>query len=189
MSGQPLVAAVGGHSPVVDPTAFLAAGSVVLGDVEIGPQASVWYGTVVRADSAPIRIGAGTNLQDGVVVHADPLYPTTIGARVSVGHRAVVHGCTVGDDVLIGMGATLLNGAVVGPWCLIAAGAVVLQGAEIPAGSLVAGVPGKVRRTLSEEERTAIALNAEAYLHATEAHRDVLPAASPASGAAPASAR
>ena len=163
MSGQPLVAAVGGHSPVVDPTAFLAAGSVVLGDVEIGAQASVWYGTVVRADSAPIRIGAGTNLQDGVVVHADPLYPTTIGARVSVGHRAVVHGCTVGDDVLIGMGATVLNGAVV------------LQGAEIPAGSLVAGVPGKVRRTLSEEERTAIALNAEAYLHATEAHRDVLP--------------
>ncbi len=173
MSGPPLIAPVAGHTPAVDPTAFLAAGSVVLGQAVIGARASVWYGTVVRADTALITVGEGTNLQDGTVVHADPGYETHIGARVSVGHRAIVHGATVADDVLVGMGAVLLNGSRVGPWCLIAAGAVVLEGAVIPEGSLVAGVPGKVRRELTQDERHKIALNAAAYLHASDLHRTV----------------
>ncbi len=171
MPQEPLVAAVGGVSPQVAGDAFLAAGSVVVGEAVIGDRASVWYGAVVRADSAPISVGAETNLQDGVVVHADVGFPAVIGARVSVGHRAVLHGCTVGDDVLVGMGATVLNGATIGSWCLVAAGAVVLQGMDVPAGSLVAGVPAKVRRPLSEEERGKIALNAQAYLHLAEEHR------------------
>lgn len=168
---QPLVAAVGGASPRVADDAFLAAGAVVLGDVELGAGASVWYGAVLRGDTAPIRIGAQTNLQDGVVVHADHGFPTTVGARVSVGHRAVLHGCTVGDDVLVGMGATLLNGCTIGSWSLVAAGAVVREGFEVPEGSLVAGVPAKVLRPLSEEERQRVALNAPAYAHLADVHR------------------
>jgi carbonic anhydrase/acetyltransferase-like protein (isoleucine patch superfamily) len=172
---EPLVAALGERRPAIDPVAFLASGCFVLGDARIGARAGVWYGTVVRADAETITVGDETNLQDGVVVHADPGFPCHIGARVSVGHRAVVHGCTVGDDVLVGMGATILNGARIGSWSLIAAGAVVLQNTEIPEGSLVAGVPGKVVRTLGEQERQAITRNAQVYLHLADEHRTITP--------------
>lgn len=172
---KPLVAALGERRPEVDPVAFVAPGSAVLGDVRIGARAGVWYSTVVRGDTAEITVGAETNLQDGVVVHADPGFPCHIGARVSVGHRAVLHGCTVADDVLVGMGATVLNGAHIGSWSLVAAGAVVLQNTVIPAGSLVAGVPGRVVRQLEEHEREAIALNAQVYLHLADQHRDITP--------------
>lgn len=168
---QTLVSTVNGATPRVAGDAFLARGVVVLGDVEVQAEASVWYGSVLRGDSAPIRVGAQTNLQDGVVVHADHGFPADIGARVSVGHRAVLHGCTVADDVLVGMGATVLNGARVGAWSLVAAGALVREGFEVPEGSLVAGVPARVVRPLAEQERHKIELNATAYLHLASLHR------------------
>ncbi|HWB67665.1 MAG TPA: gamma carbonic anhydrase family protein [Mycobacteriales bacterium] len=163
-----------GHAPEIDGDAFLAPGTSVIGRVQIGAQASVWYGSVLRGDSDQIRLGAGSNLQDGCAVHADPGYPVSIGDRVSIGHRAVIHGCTIDDDVLIGMGAVVLNGAHVGSGSLVAAGAVVLEGVDIPPNSLVAGVPGKVRRETSEAERERIRFNAEVYLHLAARHRAAL---------------
>lgn len=167
---ETLVAGLGDRRPKIAQDAFLAPGCFVLGSVRLGARASVWYGTVVRADWDEITVGEQTNLQDGVVVHADPGFPVHIGDRVSVGHRAVLHGCAVADDVLVGMGATILNGASIGFWSLVAAGAVVLEGTEIPEGSLVAGVPGKVVRTLSDPEQQRISMNAQAYLHLVEQH-------------------
>ena len=162
MSGF-LAIRIGDAAPAVDETAWVAPGAVLAGAVTLSVGASVWYGAVVRADTETITIGARTNLQDGVVVHADPGRPVTVGAGVSVGHRAVLHECTIGDDVLVGMGAVVLNGALIGPGSLIAAGAVVTEGAEIPPGSLVAGIPGKVRRDVSDEETAAIRRNARDY--------------------------
>src|SRR3954453_15242050 len=164
MPPTPLIIPIDGRSPAVDEQAWVAPTAVLAGAVTLGAEASVWYGTVVRADTETISIGPRTNLQDGVVVHADPGVPVSVGAGVSVGHRAVLHGCTIGDDVLVGMGAVVLNGARVGSGSLIAAGAVITQGMEIPPNSLVAGVPGKVRKELGEEERKSILLNATAYV-------------------------
>jgi carbonic anhydrase/acetyltransferase-like protein (isoleucine patch superfamily) len=163
---------VDGHAPQIDPAAWVAPGAVVAGRVTIGPESGVWYTTVVRADMEAVTVGAGSNLQDGTVVHADPGFPAVIGDGVSVGHRAVLHGCTVEDDCLIGMGAVVLNGARIGRGSLIAAGAVVSQGTEIPPGSLVAGVPGKIRRELTEEQIEANRVNAAAYRHLLGVHRD-----------------
>lgn len=150
-------------SPALHDTAFVAIGARLIGDVTLEEGSSVWYNAVLRGDSDAISLGAGSNLQDGVVVHADPGSPCRIGAGVSVGHNAVIHGSTVGDNVLVGMGATILNGATIGANTLIAGGALVLENAEIPSGVLVAGVPGKVRRELTEEEIAAITANAEHY--------------------------
>lgn len=163
MTPTPLVVLIGGRRPVVHEEAWVAPTAVLVGAVDLGAQASVWYGAVVRADNDAITIGPRSNLQDGVVVHADPGVPVTVGAGVSVGHRAVVHGCTIGDDVLVGMGAVVLNRARIGAGSLIAAGTVVLEGADIPPGSLVAGLPGKVRRELTDAEREAIVQNAANY--------------------------
>lgn len=162
---------VGAAAPVIADSAFIAAGARVIGAVTLEDGASVWYNAVLRADSAPIVIGARSNLQDNVSVHVDTGSPVTLGQDVSVGHNAVVHGCTVGDGTLIGMGATILNGARIGAGCLIAGGAVVLENTEIPDGSLVAGVPGRVRRALTDEERERLLLNAQAYLHHSVEHR------------------
>jgi carbonic anhydrase/acetyltransferase-like protein (isoleucine patch superfamily) len=170
MTPTPLVVPIDGRAPAVSEEAWVAPTAVLVGAVELGPQASIWYGTVVRADTETITIGRRTNLQDGVVVHADPGVPVTVGAGVSVGHRAVLHGCTIGDDVLVGMGAVVLNGARVGAGTLIAAGSVVLEGAEIPPGSLVAGLPGKVRRELTDDERAAILRNAANYCALARVH-------------------
>ena len=161
----------GGRVPRLAATSWAAPGAVLVGDVVLGERASVWYGAVLRAESAAIRIGAGSNLQDGVVVHVDAGSDAVIGAGVSVGHNAVLHGCTLEDGVLVGMNATVLNGAVIGSGSLVAAGAVVLEGSVIPPGSLVAGVPAKVRRELTEEERAGIRTNAESYLALAELHR------------------
>lgn len=150
-------------APVVPDSAFVARGARIIGDVTLHEGSSVWYNAVLRGDSAAITLGPGSNLQDGVAVHADPGFPVVIGRNVSVGHNAVVHGATVGDNVLIGMGAVVLNGAVIGDNVLIAGGAVVLEGAQIPAGSLVAGVPGRVRRELTSEEIAGILGNATNY--------------------------
>jgi len=166
------VLALPGKTPSIDASAFVASGARLIGDVSLGEGASVWYNAVLRADGDSIRIGAGSNLQDNVSVHVDPGHPTLIGANVSVGHNAVVHGCTIGDGSLIGMGSVVLSGAVIGDGCLVAAGAVVLEGSVMPAGSLVAGVPAKVRRELTDEERAGILRNAETYRAHLSTHSD-----------------
>lgn len=165
--------AFGGWVPEVADDAWVAPGAVLVGAVRVAAEASVWFATVVRADTERIEIGPGSNVQDGCVLHADPGRPLTIGAGVSVGHRAVVHGCTIGDDVLVGMGAVVLNGAVVGAGSLLAAGTVVLEGAEIPPGSLVTGVPGKVRRLLTDEEREGVRRNAATYRDLARRYRQL----------------
>lgn len=166
-----LIAAVAGREPVVDAKAFAAPTSVILGDVRVAEGASVWYHAVIRGDAESISIGAGSNVQDNTTVHADPGFPVVLGAGVTVGHNTVLHGCVVEDDVLIGMGATVLNGARVGAGSLVAAAALVPQGMVVPPGSLVAGVPAKVRRRLSPEETDMIRLNAEHYVSLAEVHR------------------
>jgi carbonic anhydrase/acetyltransferase-like protein (isoleucine patch superfamily) len=169
--GRALITAVAGREPVVDPAAFAAPTSVILGDVRVAEGASVWYHTVLRGDSESISIGAGSNVQDNCTVHADPGFPAVVGAGVTVGHNTVLHGCVIEDDVLVGMGATVLNGARIGTGSLVAAAALVPQGMVVPPGSLVAGVPAKVRRQLSAEERDVIRLNAEHYVSLAEVHR------------------
>ena len=173
MSADPsarILTIAGVPAPVIDERAFVAAGAVVVGNVRLSAESSVWYNAVLRAEAEPIVLGEGSNLQDAVVCHVDAGFPLTIGRSVSVGHGAVLHGCTVEDDCLIGMAATVLNGALVGAGSLVAAGAVVLEGTIVPPGSLVAGVPGKVRRELSEEERDGIRRNAAHYLTHVEEH-------------------
>jgi carbonic anhydrase/acetyltransferase-like protein (isoleucine patch superfamily) len=149
-------------------------GAVIVGNVTLADRASVWYNSVLRAELEPITIGAGSNLQDNVSCHVDTDFPLTLGAGVSVGHGAVLHGCTIEDNVLVGMAATILNGAVIGTGSLVAAGAVVLGGTIVPPGSLVAGVPAKVRRPLTDGEIASIRHNAENYLEHTELHRTAL---------------
>jgi len=158
------------NAPSVDSTAFVAAGARIIGDVSLAAGSSVWYNAVLRGDSAEIVIGPGSNVQDNVSVHVDGGHPVIVGSKVSIGHNAVVHGCTIGDGSLVGMGAVILSGAVIGEGCLIAGGAVVLGGTEVPAGSLVAGVPAKVRRALSEEERAGLISNADVYLGHSQTH-------------------
>jgi len=152
-----------GQLPQVHPDAFVADGVILVGAVSVAAGASVWFGSVLRADGKPIAVGEGSNVQDGCVLHADPDFPVHVGAGVSLGHGAVVHGCTVGDDVLVGMGAVVLNGARVGAGSLIAAGTVVREGTEIPAASLVAGVPGQVRREVTDTETARIRDGAASY--------------------------
>lgn len=165
-----LIVPMEGRTPRVDPSAWTAPTAVLVGDVELGEQASVWYGAVVRSEYEPIRIGARSNVQDGCVLHVDPGRPLTIGRGVSVGHAAVLHGCVVEDDVLVGMSATVLNGARIGAGSMVAAGAVVLEGTVVPPGSLVAGVPAKVRRELTDEERAGLRLNADVYVELAAKH-------------------
>ncbi len=153
-----------GTLPVVDPTAWVADDATLVGAVTLGPRVSVWYGTVIRADGDVIEIGSGSNVQDGCVLHSDPDHPVRVGTDVTLGHRAVVHGCTVEDGALVGMGAVVLNGARIGSGSLIAAGSVVLEGTEIEPGSLVAGVPGKVRRPVTDQERARMSAGAASYV-------------------------
>lgn len=171
---MPLIVTIAGMTPVVDPSAFVAPTAAVLGNAEIDARASIFHGASVRADSAAIRIGRETNVQDNAVLHADPDAPCTVGDRVTIGHGAVVHGCIIEDDCLIGMNATVLNHAVVGTGSLVAAGSVVLQGMHIPPRSLVAGVPAKVRRTISDEEVESIRQSAATYIRLAEIHRRAL---------------
>jgi carbonic anhydrase/acetyltransferase-like protein (isoleucine patch superfamily) len=161
---------LGDHEPTVDEGGWVAPGAHVIGQVSMGPRASVWYGASVRGDMGTIAIGEGSNVQDNATLHADPGFPVRVGAGVTIGHNAVVHGCTVEDDCLIGMGAIVLNGAVVGAGSLVAAGAVVSQGMKVPPGSLVAGVPAEVKRPLRSEELEHIRANAAAYVALAEQH-------------------
>jgi carbonic anhydrase/acetyltransferase-like protein (isoleucine patch superfamily) len=157
--------------PVVHPTAFIAPGAQVMGDVVLEAESSVWYTSVLRGDMAPIRIGAQTCLQDGTIVHVDEGVPCRIGPRVGVGHRVILHGCTVEEDSLIGMGAILLNNVVVGKGSLIAAGALLPEGMRVPPGSLVMGVPGKVVRSVTPELARRIEHTWRHYIEQARAHR------------------
>lgn len=150
--------------------AYVHPAAHVIGDVTLGPRASVWPTAVLRGDTAAITVGEESNVQDGTVVHVDHGVPCTIGNRVAIGHRAVVHGATVHDDCLIGMGAILLNRVVVGSGSIVAAGAVCAEGMVIPPNSLVMGVPGKVKRETTTEERERIARTVRAYVDLQRAH-------------------
>ncbi|UPL12056.1 gamma carbonic anhydrase family protein [Microbacterium sufflavum] len=171
MSDDATILSLPGRTPDLDDSVFLAAGARVIGEVTIGEGSSVWYNAVLRADSAAITMGAGSNAQDNVSIHVDSGHPVVIGDDVSIGHNAVVHGCRIGDGSLIGMGAVVLSGARIGSECLIAGGALVLGAAEVPDGSLVAGVPARVRRALSDEERAGLRENARIYRAHVETHR------------------
>lgn len=166
-----LIVPFGGNTPSVDGSAWVAPNATLIGRVTLGAESSVFYGAVLRGDVDSITLGARSNLQDNVTVHCDSGIPTTIGSGVSVGHAAVLHGCTVEDDCLIGMSATVLNGAVIGAGSLVAAGAVVLEGTIIPPRSLVAGVPAKVRRELTDEEVESVKENATHYVGYAASHR------------------
>jgi len=168
---MPLILRFDGHEPAVHTTAWVAPNATLIGQVTLGENSSVYYGAVLRGDRAKIVLGAGSNLQDNVTVHCDPDTPTIIGSGVSVGHGAILHGCIVEDDCLVGMGATVLNRAVIGTGSLVAAGAVVLEDSIIPPRSLVAGVPAKVRRELTNDEVEHLRQNAATYLEITNGHR------------------
>lgn len=148
----------------IHPTVFVAETATIVGDVTIYPDASIWFGAVIRGDADKIVIGEGTSVQDGAVIHCDANLPTTIGKRVTIGHCAVIHGATIADNVLIGIGAIVLNGATVGEYSIVAAGALVPEGKEIPPRSLVIGVPGKVLREVTQEEVQRIEDGAKGYI-------------------------
>lgn len=165
-----IIKTVLGKTPQIDETVFLAETAAITGDVTLSEQSSAFYGVSARGDSAPISVGARSNLQDNVVLHADEGFPCTIGEDVSVGHAAIVHGATVGDGALIGMNATVLNGANVGAGSLVAANSMVPEGMEIPPNSLVAGVPAKVRRELNDDQVKGLRSNAEIYVRLAAEH-------------------
>lgn len=157
--------------PDIHPTAWVAPGAVIVGDVTVGPNSSVWFGCVLRADIQRITIGEGTNIQDGTIIHLASDLGTIVGDHVTVGHRALLHACEIGDEVLVGMGAIVMDGAKIGARSIIAAGSLVPKGREIPPGSLVMGSPAKVVRTLDAEEQASIRGWAEKYMRVTEEHR------------------
>jgi len=160
------------HRPdLIDETAFIADGAVVLGDVTIGAESSAWFGAVIRGDSAPIRIGRQTNVQDGCILHADPGFPCTLGDRVTLGHGAIVHGATVEDDCLIGMRAVVMNGAKIGRGSIVAVGSIVTEGTQIPPGSIALGQPAKVKREVTDRDQERIRHAAEHYVAAAKVYR------------------
>jgi len=161
----------GVYPDLIDPSAFVAQGAIVRGRVRLAAQTSVWFGAVIRGDVEPITIGARSNVQDLAVIHCDPGYPCEIGEDVTIGHAAVVHGAIVESGSLIGIRAVVLNGARIGAGSIIGAGAVVTERAEIPPGSLVVGVPGRVIRVTSEEQRAHILANAANYVLSAQAYR------------------
>lgn len=145
-------------------TVWIAPGAHVIGKVSLGSDVSVWFNAVLRGDTAEISVDDGTNIQDGAMLHADPGYPLSIGSGCTIGHHAIVHGCTIGDNVLVGMGATILNGAAIGANCLIGANALVTEGKAFPSNSLIIGAPARVVRTLTSEELASLSASAERYV-------------------------
>ena len=150
-------------APSVNPTAWVAPTADLIGDVRLGNRCSVWFGAVIRADNTPIILGDETNFQDGAIGHSDPGAPLTLGARVTVGHQAILHGCTVEDEALIGMGARILNGAVIGAQCIVGAGALVTEGKAFEPRSLIVGSPARAVRTLTDEQVALLSLSASHY--------------------------
>ncbi|HUJ63775.1 MAG TPA: gamma carbonic anhydrase family protein [Kofleriaceae bacterium] len=163
-----MIRGYGGHRPRIGEGVFLAETAAVIGDVEIGAESSIWYGTVVRGDVMPIRIGARTSIQDGTVIHVtDGVSGTIIGDDCTIGHAAIIHACTVEDLCLIGMGAIVLDRARIGRGSLVGAGALVTPGTDIPPGSLVIGAPAKVKRAVNAKEREQIEYGASHYVELT----------------------
>lgn len=157
-----------GVSPVLADTAYVAPGAHVMGNIELGEHSSVWFGAVLRGDNDLIKIGARSNIQDNSVLHTDPGMALTLGEGVIIGHQVMLHGCTIGDNTLIGIGATVLNGAVIGKNCLIGAHALITEGKVIPDGSMVVGSPGKIIRTLADPQIQMLKMNAEIYVKNAE---------------------
>lgn len=165
---------LGKYAPRIDPTAFVAESADIIGNVVIKAGASVWFGCTVRADNDLIVIGAGSNIQDGSVLHADPGVPLVIGKNVTVGHMAVLHGCTVGDGTLIGIRSTVLNGSVIGAGCIVGAGALVTENKHIPDYSVLFGAPAKVARVMTPEEAERLKGIAAHYVKNSERFRELL---------------
>ena len=158
-----MIYALGGIAPQIDPSAWVAPDANIIGRVVLEAEASVWFCATLRGDNEEIRVGAGSNIQENCVLHTDIGFPLKIGANCTIGHKVTLHGCTIGDGSLIGMGATVLNGARIGKGCLIGAGALITEGKEIPDGSLVMGAPGKVVRQLDETARAGLLASAVGY--------------------------
>jgi carbonic anhydrase/acetyltransferase-like protein (isoleucine patch superfamily) len=165
---------LGDLTPALAPGAWAAPSADLIGDVRLGPRANVWFGAVIRADNTAILIGEDSNIQDGAIGHSDPGFPLTIGARVTVGHQAILHGCTIADDCLIGMGAKILNGAVIGSECIVGAGALVTEGKSFEPGSLIVGAPARVVRQLTDEERAALRVSAAHYAEKAKRYAEQL---------------
>jgi carbonic anhydrase/acetyltransferase-like protein (isoleucine patch superfamily) len=166
--------ALGDVQPALGEGAWAAPSANIIGDVRLGARASVWFGAVLRGDNTPLVLGEETNFQDGAIGHSDPGFPLTIGARVTVGHQAILHGCTVADDSLIGMGARILNGAVIEPECIVGAGALITEGKHFERGSLIVGAPARVVRQVTEEERAALRVSAAHYAEKAARYRSAL---------------
>lgn len=167
-----MIRSLTGLAPQLGPGAFVHDAAEVIGRVTLGGRSSVWPRAVIRGDTEEVRVGDETNVQDGAVLHADPGFPCVLGDRVSVGHLAIVHGCTVEDEALIGMGAIVMNGARIGSGSIVGAGALVPEGLDVPPGSLVLGVPGRVARATSPTERDGLRTTAAHYVDMIEVHRD-----------------
>lgn len=171
-----MIYALDGIAPEIDETAWVAPDANLIGKVRLLAESSVWFGTTIRGDNEMIEVGLGSNVQENCVLHTDMGFPLTIGAHCTIGHKAMLHGCTVGDGSLIGMGAVVLNGARIGKGCLIGAGALVTEGKDIPDGSLVMGSPGKVVRVLDAEAQAKLLLSAKGYrLNAERFRRGLAP--------------
>jgi carbonic anhydrase/acetyltransferase-like protein (isoleucine patch superfamily) len=167
---------IGNKTPQVAPSAFVAREATVIGDVHLAEQTSVWPGATLRGDNEPIRVGSQSNVQEGAVLHADPGFPLALGERVTVGHQAMLHGCTIGDGSLIGIQAVVMNGATIGKHCLVGAGAIVTEGKTFPDRSLILGVPAKVVRELSDADVSRLEESAAIYARKCRQYRDELQA-------------
>jgi len=165
---------IDGASPQVDGQAWIAPSADLIGDVRLASRASVWFGAVIRADNTPIVVGEESNVQDGSIGHSDPGCPLIIGARVTIGHQAVLHGCTIADDCLVGMGAKILNGAMLEPECLVGAGALITEGKTFAAGSLIVGSPARAIRPLTDAEKQGLRLSAAHYAQKAERYAAAL---------------
>ncbi|MFM2065350.1 MAG: hypothetical protein RLZZ584_259 [Pseudomonadota bacterium] len=165
---------LGDAVPEIDASAYVAPSATVVGQVKLAAGTSVWFGTVLRGDNEPINIGPNSNVQDGAVLHTDPGYPMVLGEHVTVGHQAMLHGCTIGDGSLVGMQAVVLNGARIGRDCLVGAGALVTEGKEFPDRSIIVGSPAKVVRELSDEAVAGLRRTAQNYVERSRQYRDTL---------------
>lgn len=174
-----MIYALDNKTPDVEKATFIADNATIIGNVELKEDSSIWFSVIIRGDNEPIIIGEQTNIQEQTVMHTDPGFPLTLGVGVTVGHQAMLHGCTVGDYSLIGINATVLNGAKIGKHCLIGANALIPEGMEIPDGSLVVGSPGKIKRTLNEAQQNMLELSAKHYVANAKRFKQQLKAVNP----------
>lgn len=165
---------LGEFAPTIDPTAYITDSATLIGQVQVQARASVWFNVTIRGDNEPIVIGEGSNVQEGSVLHADPGFPLTLGKHVTIGHMAMVHGCTIGDGTLIGIQAVVLNGARIGKNCVVGAGALVTEGKEFPDGSMIVGSPARVVRQLTPEQIDGLRHSAQHYMDNARRYRNGL---------------